>query len=262
MARQVKTDTQELIAMIRAASGDQLEQLVSRYGDDSRKSVRNALDRALHHQQLQDNETERINALYQRLDAAPTGACIVGIDEVGRGALAGPLLVAAVAIPAQPRIDGLNDSKQLTPSQREQTAQAVRNVAHEITFGRVEADGIDRHGMSWAMREAVRQALSQLEADPDLVLLDGLPLHAHPRETAIVKGDGTEAAIAAASIMAKVTRDAWMVEIASEYPVYELAANKGYSSAAHIAALRQYGPSAIHRKSFCQKILNPQLSLL
>jgi len=250
-----------LIAIIRAASGEELKQLVLRYSSDPRLGVQQALKTAAKRNARQEAEDERLNRLYARIDSAPNQAIIVGIDEVGRGALAGPLLVAAVVLPAHPRLAGLNDSKQLTADQRIKLAARIRELATAIGFGWVEAAQIDRSGMALAMRQAIQAALDQLDLEPDQVLLDGRPLAVHPRELAIVGGDGTEAPIAAASVIAKVTRDAWMIAADKEYPGYGFAANKGYGSAAHLAALRTIGPSAIHRRTFLTAIFNTQDSL-
>ena len=232
-----------------------------RYQDDPRKGVQHALKSAIRQEQLRKKESLRLDGLYSRLDQAPPQATIVGLDEVGRGALAGPLLFAAVVLPPHPRIEGLDDSKRLTARQREVLSTKITELAAYIGFGWVEASDINRFGMAAALRQAAHLALSGLEPEPDLVLLDGRPLGIHPRETAIVHGDASEAAIAAASIVAKVARDAFMTAAAADYPGYGLAANKGYASAEHIAALRSLGPSAIHRLGFCEEILGDQQRL-
>jgi ribonuclease HII len=158
-------------------------------------------------------------------------------------------------------LEGLDDSKRLTARQREKLAAQIKEIATASAMASVEAPEIDQIGMAAALRVAVRSALDQLDLVFDQVLIDGLPLGVDPHELAIVGGDGLEAAIAAASILAKVTRDAWMIEADTAYPEYHLAANKGYASRQHIAALREFGPSEIHRKSFLFNILSTQETL-
>ncbi|MCL2136110.1 MAG: ribonuclease HII [Coriobacteriia bacterium] len=254
-------NSQELIAIIKAAGSDELEQLVLRYEHDPRIGVRRALSIARRKTIRQENENKRLNGLYARLDKEGPSKVIVGVDEVGRGALAGPLLVAAVIIPAKPRILGLDDSKQLQPKERERLAGEIRKTAISLNLAQVEASFIDRFGMGMAMRQAVTQVLSEVESPFDVVLLDGNPLGVHPKEEAIVHGDRLEAPIAAASIVAKVIRDNWMTEAESLYPGYHFAANKGYASPEHIAALHELGASDYHRKTFLTGILNSQTSL-
>ena len=251
-------NSQELIALIRAASSQELEQLVLRYGHDPRVGVTRALAAAKRKAAQQLDETRRLDALYARLDAADPGTLIVGLDEVGRGALAGPLLVAAVALPARPRVLQLNDSKQLSASQREKLAAQISELALAIGISAVPPTEIDRIGMAAALRLAFTEALEKTDLDADLVLIDGHPLRIDAREKAIIGGDSLEASIAAASIVAKVRRDAMMSALAESYPQYELAANKGYASASHIAALQKYGASDIHRTSFLTSILSGQ----
>jgi len=276
ISQEADINSRELIAIIRAASADELQQLALRYGNDPRKGVQTALLSAERKHLLAQRESDRLDALYARLDTAAdtsgiattvstqttttttTTSVIVGIDEVGRGALAGPLMVAAVVLPARPRLEELDDSKRLTAKQRERLAARIREVATAFALARVEADEIDATGMAAALRKAMTSALTLLDLEPDLVLIDGNPLGIHPKELAIVGGDSLEAPIAAASVLAKVTRDAWMVENDATFPGYHLAANKGYASPAHISALQTKGPSDIHRKTFLTRVLHPQ----
>ena len=203
-------------------------------------------------------------------EIVPVGL-VVGIDEVGRGALAGPLMVACVALPDEPQVIGLDDSKKLSPKRREELAAQIDEAAFGVGVSRVEPEEIDACGMAASLRVAMTRALEACERDladrghaEDIagVLIDGNPVHVHEREICVVKGDGRLACIAAASIVAKVTRDRLMVELAEEHPVYGFESNKGYGSAAHIAALKSTGPCAIHRRSFLGNILAEQQSLL
>jgi len=180
--------------------------------------------------------------------------CVAGIDEAGRGPLAGPVVAACVMLPLGRRPDGLNDSKQLTPRQRETLFEAILSLARGCGLGVVSAPEIDRLNILRATHLAMRQALDALPAgmQPDLVLIDGLPVRPFPLDqVALVKGDSRSASIAAASILAKVTRDRLMCEYDALYPMYGFAAHKGYGSAAHLRALAEYGPCAdLHRRSF------------
>lgn len=196
---------------------------------------------------------------------------IVGIDEVGRGALAGPLTVAAVALPDEPQVVGIDDSKKLSPKRRETLAAQIREVAVGVGICHIPPEEIDACGMAASLRVCMGRALAACERDiaargngsgADAVLVDGNPIHLHANEKTIVKGDGKAACIAAASIVAKVTRDALMVEYAQSFPAYHFDSNKGYGSAAHIEALHDLGPCMLHRRSFLGNICGQQQSLL
>ncbi len=196
---------------------------------------------------------------------------IVGLDEVGRGALAGPLTVAAVALPFEPQVVGIDDSKKLSPKKREELASQIKEHAYGVGIAHIQPEEIDACGMSASLRTAFSRALEACRKDIsergraegiDAVLVDGNPIHIHENEISIVKGDGKIACIAAASIVAKVTRDALMYELDSQYPEYSFAKNKGYGTAEHCAAIRSEGPSKMHRRSFCTNILAEQQTLL
>lgn len=200
----------------------------------------------------------------------PTGV-VVGLDEVGRGALAGPLTVACVALPDDPQIIGIDDSKKLSPKRRELLAVQIEQVALGIGICHIEPEQIDAAGMAASLRVAMGRALKACKDDlakrsgidaVDAVLIDGNPIHIHENEKCVVKGDGKIACIAAASIVAKVTRDALMCTYDGEYEAYKFASNKGYGSQAHIDALRTVGPCKIHRRSFLGNLLAKQQSLL
>lgn len=187
---------------------------------------------------------------------------LIGIDEVGRGSLSGPLTVAAVSLPLSPRISGLNDSKKLSALKREKLAQEIKEYARACCVCDIDAAEVDRVGISAAVRAGMTRALEGVVSklgEADAVLIDGRPLGIHPHEQAIVKGDGKVAAIAAASIVAKVHRDALMVRFHADYPLYGWDSNKGYGSAAHIAAIKEQGLTPLHRRGFCQNILQESL---
>ena len=183
--------------------------------------------------------------------AVPRGCRVAGVDEVGRGSLAGPVVAAAVILPAEARIPGLADSKLLGPAVRARLAGEIAVVATAWAVAAVEAVEIDATDILRATFRAMAVAVAELSPCPGLVLVDGTMV---PRLTvparAIVKGDRTVPAISAASIMAKVTRDRIMEAWADRFPVYGFAQHKGYGTAGHRAAIACYGPSPIHRCSF------------
>jgi ribonuclease HII len=181
---------------------------------------------------------------------------VAGLDEAGRGAWAGPVVAAAVVLPAE-RSDlseilrGVNDSKQLNPRQREALLPVICETALAVGVGMTSAQYIDAQGIVAATREAMRLALANLYVTCDYLLVDALTLPAvHVPQRALVKGDARVLSIAAASIVAKVTRDRWMVALDEEQPGYGFAAHKGYGTAVHRAALQRFGPCAAHRMSF------------
>ena len=176
---------------------------------------------------------------------------VAGIDEVGRGALCGPVVTAAVILGDAFDTEGLDDSKRLTARQRERLAARVRASARCWAVGHAEAAEIDRINILQATLLAMRRAIEGLAIRPDLVLVDALAIPALGIEQrAIIKGDALSVSIAAASILAKVTRDSLMVELDVAHPGYDLGRNMGYACARHLEALRRMGPTAIHRRTF------------
>ena len=177
---------------------------------------------------------------------------IAGVDEVGRGALAGPVVAAAVILdPSRPLPEGLDDSKKLTPRQRERIADEVLSMAVAFAVGQVEPEDIDRLNISRASRLAMTEALKQLDPCADYLLIDAVQLRElELPQKAIIRGDSVSASIAAASVIAKTYRDALMRSFHEVYPQYNFARHVGYSTREHLAALREHGPCAIHRKSF------------
>ena len=176
---------------------------------------------------------------------------VVGIDEVGRGPLAGPVVAAAVGFPAGAAIPRVNDSKKLTEEQREKLDAAIRGVPGvRIAIAEISADEIDRINILRATHKAMKLAAEQIP-QADCLLVDGLPVPGLPAESFnVIKGDAKSASIAAASIIAKVYRDRLMTELDKLYPGYGLADNKGYGTAAHLSALKELGAAPIHRRSF------------
>lgn len=181
---------------------------------------------------------------------------VVGLDEVGRGPLAGPVVIGAVVLDPSFYILGLNDSKKLSSKKREELAAIIHRHAKAVFLEQNTAEQIDEKGISRAVRDSFYGALQRAvehfeEKNIARVCIDGLPLHIHPKECAFVKGDSKVASIAAASIVAKVARDSYMKDLAPSYPSYGFEKNKGYGSAEHIAAIKACGLSAVHRKTFC-----------
>jgi ribonuclease HII len=184
--------------------------------------------------------------------AARGFAKIAGVDEAGRGPLAGPVVAAAVILPPDFRAEGLNDSKKLTPSARRRLF-ATLTTTREVVFGlgRAEVEEIDQLNILRATHLAMRRAVDALAVRPDCLLIDGLPVPDLPiASTALVRGDALSLSIAAASILAKVSRDEAMEALDREYPAYEFARHKGYGTALHLKALAKYGPCPAHRRSF------------
>ena len=175
---------------------------------------------------------------------------MAGVDEAGRGSLFGPVVAAAVVLDPNYRIRGLRDSKLLPRQRREQLA--ARIIEHCVCWAvaAVDAARIDEINIYQASRQAMLLAVSHLQPCPDHLLIDAVRIDHTCPQTPIIHGDALSASIAAASILAKVERDKMLREFDSLYPLYGLAANKGYSTPKHVAALRQYGPSPLHRQSF------------
>jgi ribonuclease HII len=178
---------------------------------------------------------------------------LAGVDEAGRGPLAGPVVAAAVILPASAVIDGVRDSKKVPEREREKLFALITGVAETYGVGIIHAAEIDRTDILQATRAAMMVALQQLTRNPDLVLIDAVRLHALVTEQRpIIKGDATSASIAAASIVAKVTRDRLMIRYHEQYPQYGFDRHKGYATRDHINRIQKYGPCPIHRMSFDQ----------
>lgn len=180
---------------------------------------------------------------------------ICGVDEAGRGPLAGPVCAAAVILPENHIIDGLNDSKKLTEKKREALYDVIKNEAVAYSIAMASEKEIDEINILQATYLAMRRAVSGLDVEPDFVLVDGNrdPILGIDTKT-VIKGDALSASIAAASVLAKVTRDRYMLEISEKYPEYQFPKHKGYGTKLHYEMLEKYGISEIHRKSFLKKL--------
>lgn len=203
-------------------------------------------------------QQEKLQAELARLESMKayereyeSAGLICGIDEAGRGPLAGPVVAAAVILPKDCQILYLNDSKKLTARRRELLYEEIQEKALAVGVGVVSHTRIDEINILQATYEAMRQALNSLSRVPDLLLNDAVTIpEVQIRQIPIVKGDAKSVSIAAASVIAKVTRDRMMTEMDKNYPGYGFASNKGYGSANHIAALKAQGPCEIHRRTF------------
>lgn len=198
-------------------------------------------------------ELDRLEAMsvYEKEYAAWGAIC--GIDEAGRGPLAGPVVAGAVILPKDEKILYVNDSKKLSEKKREMLYDEIMDRALAVGVGIVGPERIDEINILQATYEAMRMAVAQLKVQPDILLNDAVTIpDLKVHQVPIVKGDAKSVSIAAASIIAKVTRDRLMREYGQVFPEYEFASNKGYGTKSHIEALKTYGPTPIHRRTFIQ----------
>lgn len=197
-------------------------------------------------------KTSSISLQFEEIARAEGYKFIAGLDEVGRGCLAGPVVVAAVILnPEKPLPENLNDSKKLSAKQRVRIAEEIKSSAITYSIAQVEAEEIDRINILQATKRAMILALEKLEPCADFLLIDAIQLKESPLpQRAIIHGDATVASIAAASIVAKTFRDSLMCEYHEAYPQYGFAKHVGYGTKAHFEALREHGACEIHRKSF------------
>lgn len=192
----------------------------------------------------------RCTLKYEKVAWATGAKLVAGVDEVGRGSLFGPVVAAAVILDPLYRIRGLRDSKLLPAERREVLAQRIREHAVAWAVAAIDAVRIDEINIYHASREAMQAAVALLEPTPEHLLVDAMKLHCDLPQHAIIHGDALSASIAAASIIAKVERDRMITEFDPMFPLYGLRSNKGYSTPKHLAALREHGPSPLHRQSF------------
>ena len=241
----------EIKAVIEAADLAELPFLIEKYTTDEREGVKKLLAKAQKKLDAYAKELKRTEnmKIYERKYADFSYIC--GIDEVGRGPLAGPVVAAAVILPKDCNLLYLNDSKQLSEQKREELYEQIMEQAVSVGIGIVSHERIDEINILQATYEAMRQAVGKLSVTPDLLLNDAVTIpELSMKQVPIIKGDAKSISIAAASIVAKVTRDRMMVELDKFYPEYGFAGNKGYGSAVHIQALKEIGPCKIHRRSF------------
>lgn len=237
---------------------ENIDTLFEKYKDDERKGVLNIIESYKKKLQAIEKEKERIESLLQyEKEIYQSGYNIIaGIDEVGRGPLAGPVVTAAVILPKDCRIMGINDSKKLSEKKRNELYDIIINNTVAYSFGVVSPKEIDEINILQATYKAMREALSKLSVKPDFVLADAVTIpDIECEQKGIIKGDAKSLSIGAASIIAKVHRDRMMEEYSKIYPEYHFEKNKGYGSKEHLEAIKKYGISPIHRKSFLKNIL-------
>ena len=238
----------EILSLIHSIEDPMFQQLSL----DMRKGVQTALKSCQKRIEKEQKRAEHfIEMQYYEKLAYQEGACfIAGVDEVGRGPLAGPVVAAAVILPKNIEDLGFDDSKKLSASKREEIYRLIQEKAIAIGIGIVDADIIDQVNIYQASRLAMQQAVSELKIQPDYLLIDAMKIDVNTPQIGIIKGDAKSISIAAASIVAKQVRDQMMQEFDELYPGYDFANNAGYGTAKHLEGLTLKGISPIHRKTF------------
>lgn len=232
--------------------------LIDTYKDDEREGVKRLLLSYIKKLEKYNREQERLLLMqsYENIYYSEGYTCIAGLDEVGRGPLAGPVLSCAVVLPKGINIQGINDSKKLSKDKREKLFLEIKKQAIDIGIGIVPHNIIDEINILKATRLSMKIALSKLKVKPDYLLIDALTLpDIKIPQCPIIKGDEKSITIAAASIIAKVTRDSIMEDYDKIYPNYGFDLNKGYGSSFHIEAIKKYGLSPIHRLSYTKNFI-------
>ena len=226
--------------------------LLAELEQDSRSGVIQAIAKRKRDIQKRIDEDERLEGMltYEKECYARGMELIAGVDEVGRGPLAGPVVAAAVILPKACKIPGLNDSKKIPKAKHKEIYEAVLQNAIAIGIGVKDNQVIDQVNIYEATKLAMMEAIGQLDPQPQHLLIDAMRLDLPIPQTSIIKGDANSLSIAAASIVAKVTRDQMMEEFDREYPGYDFAQNAGYGTAKHLAGLDKLGVTPIHRRSF------------
>ena len=241
-------EVKERLAMIDELDHPLFEELIL----DGRAGVQAAISKRKRELQKQVDEDLRLEKMlaYEKELYTQGIHLIAGVDEVGRGPLAGPVVAAAVILPKACKIPGLNDSKKIPKSKHKEIYEAVLQEAIAIGIGVKDNQVIDQVNIYEATKLAMMEAIGQLDPQPQHLLIDAMKLDLSIPQTSIIKGDANSLSIAAASIVAKVTRDQMMEEFDREYPGYDFAQNAGYGTANHLAGLYQLGVTPIHRRSF------------
>ena len=241
-------EVKERLAMIDELDHPLFEELIL----DGRAGVKAAISKRKRELQKQVDEDLRLEKMlaYEKELYTQGIQLIAGVDEVGRGPLAGPVVAAAVILPETCKIPGLNDSKKIPKSKHKEIYEAVLQNAIAIGIGIKDNHVIDQVNIYEATKLAMMEAIGQLDPQPQHLLIDAMKLDLPISQTSIIKGDANSLSIAAASIVAKVTRDQMMEEFDREYPGYDFAQNAGYGTAKHLAGLEQLGVTPIHRRSF------------
>lgn len=234
-----------------------LDGFIIQYQSDDRAGVIKLVETARKRQEKYQKELERTEKLKRFEKEYDAFSYICGIDEVGRGPLAGPVVAAAVILPKDCDILYINDSKQLSAAKREELFDIIMEKAISVGIGMMGPQVIDDINILQATYKAMQQAIQKLNPQPDILLNDAVTIpNVNIKQVPIIKGDAKSISIGAASIIAKVTRDRMMEEYENIYPGYGFASNKGYGSAEHIKALKELGPTEIHRASFIKNFVS------
>ncbi len=242
---------------LKNAETKELSAFVQKYQEDQRAGVVKLVSQANKRIDKYKAEIQRMeNLKFFERKYGDVFHVICGIDEAGRGPLAGPVVAGAVVFPADTDITGINDSKKLTEKKREELYDLIMEKAVSVGIGMASPQRIDEINILQATYEAMREAISKLSVTPDLLLNDAVTIPELPmKQVAIVKGDAKSVSIGAASIIAKVTRDRLMYEYDKVMPEYGFAKHKGYGTKEHIEAIKKYGPSPIHRTTFIKNFI-------
>lgn len=242
---------EEIKAELETINPLRADEFIEKYIQDQRVGVQNLIKKARRWKEDYEKEIERIEKMKQFEYKYQEYVHICGIDEAGRGPLAGPVVAGAVILPKDKQILYLNDSKKLSEKKREELYDVVMENAVAVGVGIASPETIDDINILQATYQAMRMAVEKLSVKPDILMNDAVTIpEVSVKQIAIIKGDAKSVSIAAASIIAKVTRDRMMKEYDKLYPEYHFISNKGYGSKAHIEALKKWGPCPIHRKSF------------
>lgn len=236
---------------------DKIPEAIKIYLEDERISVKKLINQYQKKYIKYQNELQRIKEIskYETELYQKGKTFIAGIDEVGRGPLAGPVMTCAVILPKDCNVLGINDSKKLSASQRENICIQLKKIAIDISISKVEADEIDKINILQSVYKSMKQSVNNLNTKPDIVLVDAVSIpDINVEQLSIVKGDAKSISIAAASIIAKVTRDKLMDEYSKKYPEYGFERNKGYGTKEHIDAIKEYGLCPIHRRTFVKNL--------
>lgn len=248
--------TSEITAEYKNLKESEYQAFIAEYSSDERSSVVKQVATLKKRLEAIEKEKERMKVMFSFEREYSDYEYICGIDEVGRGPLAGPVVAGAVILPKDCDLLYLNDSKKLTENKREELYDKIMESAVSAAIGYGSPERIDEINILQADYEAMKEAIGKLSVKPTLLLNDAVTLpDMDIKQVPIIKGDAKSASIAAASIIAKVTRDRMMVEYAKIFPEYGFDSNKGYGSAAHIEALKKYGPCPIHRRSFIKNFV-------
>lgn len=241
---------------LKSTADEGLSVFIENYRADGRTGVQKLVEQAQKRLQKLEAEKKRIYELQSYEREYAYAAHICGIDEVGRGPLAGPVVAGAVILPKDCEILYINDSKKLSAAKREELYDVIMEQAVAVGIGQASPQRIDEINILQATYEAMREAVSKLSREPDLLLNDAVTIPEMTiMQVPIIKGDAKSVSIAAASILAKVTRDRLMIEYDKILPEYGFAGHKGYGSKEHIAAIQKYGPSPIHRRTFIKNFM-------